>query len=131
MINRIITALGLVAVVMFRAVDLFAQAATSAPAAELTFPQRLMSMMPMVLIIVVIFHFLVLRPQEKKMKLHQKLMGTLAKGDTVVTTGGIIGRVAGIEEDHIVLEVAPSVKLKLESAHIVRRFVKKEEAKAA
>lgn len=71
-----------------------------------------MSMMPLAMIFV-IFYFLLLRPQQKKMKQHQEMLGSIKKGDRIVTTGGLIGTVEGVEEAELSLEVADNVKVKV------------------
>jgi preprotein translocase subunit YajC len=60
--------------------------------------------MPLVLMFV-IFYFLLIRPQQKKEKDRQKMIGNLKKGDRVVTTGGLLGTVVGLKDDIIVLKV--------------------------
>jgi preprotein translocase subunit YajC len=66
-----------------------------------------------------VFWFLVIRPQQKKAKQHQEMLKALKRGDQVVTNGGLIGRVARIEGDGVlVLEVAPNVKVKVKHSMI-------------
>ncbi len=101
---------------------LLAQEAGGAAAPQLTFAQRMASMLPMFIIVFFIFYFLVLRPQASQLREHQKLISSLKKGEFVVTSGGLIGRVAGIEKDYILLDVAKDVKIKVESAHISKRL---------
>ncbi len=69
-----------------------------------------MSLLPIVLIFAV-FYFLLLRPQQKKVKAHQELLMTLRRGDKVVTSGGIIGIVQKTTETEVVLEVAENVRI--------------------
>lgn len=70
---------------------------------------------PIVLMVLMfgIFYFLVIRPQAKKAKLHQQMLSQLKKGDDVVTTGGIIGKVSGIKDDEITLQVQEGVRLRI------------------
>jgi len=86
-----------------------------------SFGQLLGKMLPMFVLVFFIFYFMVLRPQATRMKAHQQLIGGLKKGDAVVTSGGLIGRVAGVEKEYIVIEVAAGVKVRVESAHILKR----------
>ena len=66
-----------------------------------------------------IFYFLLIRPQQKRAKQHQEMLKALKRGDQVVTNGGLIGRVARIEGDGVlVLEVAPNVKVKVKHSMI-------------
>lgn len=102
----------------------FAQAVTttSEPAlAQPSFSEVLARMAPMFVIVFFIFYFLVMKPQQAKLKSHLDLIKSLKKGDNVVTSGGMIARVAGIEKDYILLEIAPNVRLKFEAAHISKK----------
>jgi preprotein translocase subunit YajC len=101
----------------------------SAPMPQPSFGDMLVRFLPMFLMVYLIFHFMVLKPQNQKLKAQQELLASLKRGDGVVTTGGIIGKVAGIESDHVVMEIAPNVKVKVERAHVQRR--EKEEVKSA
>lgn len=65
-----------------------------------------------------IFYFLLIRPQQKKAKKHQELLGGLQRDDMVVTSGGIHGKITGLTESIVTLEVAPSVKIKVSKGHI-------------
>jgi preprotein translocase subunit YajC len=70
-------------------------------------------LLPLVMIMVV-FYFLLIRPQQRKMKEHQAMLGKVARGDTVVTTGGLIGRVTKVVDDHeIQVEIADGVKVRV------------------
>ena len=89
-----------------------AWAADAAPAAG-GFGQFL----PLILIFV-IFWFLLIRPQQKKVKEHQAFVGALKKGDAVITNGGIYGTVTGITDSVATLEIADGVKIKVSRAHI-------------
>ena len=60
-----------------------------------------------------IFYFLLIRPQQKKTKEHQELLKSLKRGDDVITSGGIYGRIAEIEDNVVLLEVAEKVKIKV------------------
>ncbi len=69
-------------------------------------------LIPLVLMFV-IFYFLLIRPQQKKAKQHRELLSNLKRGDSVITTGGIYGRIAEINDNIIVLEVADKVRIKV------------------
>ena len=64
-------------------------------------------------VIFVIFYFLMIRPQQKKQKELKAMLDSLAYGDTVVTTGGIHGRVTGLSDSVITLEIADKVRIKV------------------
>jgi preprotein translocase subunit YajC len=86
----------------------YAQAAGGAPAGF-----DLISLMPLVLIFVV-FYFLLIRPQQKKMKAHRELIAALKRGDKVLTAGGIIGTVVKVEEDNTLLvEIAKDIRVRV------------------
>ncbi len=55
-----------------------------------------------------VFYFLIIRPQGKSRKQHEQMLGALKKGDEIVTTGGIIGEVTGIEDDRVTIESGDS-----------------------
>ncbi len=74
--------------------------------------------MIMMAVIFGIFYFLMIRPQQKKQKELQAMLANLAYGDTVVTTGGIHGRVTGLSETVITLEIADKVRIKVSRAAI-------------
>ena len=108
-----------------------AQGATSAPVAGGEQPSlfsALVQMLPMLAICYLIFYFMVMKPQETKTKKHRELLDALKKGDSVVTTSGIVGKVSGIESDHVNLEIAPNVKVKLLRSHIARFEVEPQKA---
>jgi len=72
----------------------------------------LMTLAPMVLIFVV-FWFLLIRPQQKKAKEHRAVVAALKRGDRVVTSGGIYGQVTHVADDHLMVEIAEGVKIKV------------------
>ncbi len=65
-----------------------------------------------------IFYFLLIRPQQKRAKQHKELIGNVKAGDTVVTAGGIHGKIAHVDETTINLEVATGVKIKMNRSSI-------------
>jgi preprotein translocase subunit YajC len=60
-----------------------------------------------------VFYLLIIRPQAKKAKLHQQMLSQLKKGDEVATTGGLIGRISGIKDDEVTLQVQEGVRLRV------------------
>ena len=71
------------------------------------------------LLIFVILYFLVTRPQQKRAKAHREMISAVRRGDTIVTTGGLIGKVAKVVDDHeILVEVAKEVKVRISRAMI-------------
>ena len=67
----------------------------------------------MMVIVVVIFYFLLLRPQQKRAKEHQELVKNLRRGDTVVTSGGLVGKVTKVvDDDQIEVEISDGVRVR-------------------
>ena len=62
----------------------------------------------------VLFYFLLIRPQAKRAKEHKQMVEALSKGDEVVTTGGILGRITTIEDTFLTLEIADGTEVKLQ-----------------
>lgn len=71
----------------------------------------IVQMLPLVLIFVV-FYFLLIRPQQKRMKDHKAKIDAVKKGDQVVTGGGLVGKVARVDEFYVEVELAPGMKVK-------------------
>lgn len=69
-------------------------------------------------LIFVIFYFLIIRPQQRRQKEREKLLGALQKGDKVVTSGGLHGTIAGLEEKTVLLQIADGVKVKVDRGSI-------------
>ncbi len=78
----------------------------------------------MIALIFIIFYFLLIRPQQKKQKQHQKLMDSLTKGDKVVTSGGIYGTVIGVKEGIVVLKIAEDVKIEVAKSAVTTVIAK-------
>ncbi|RPH34812.1 preprotein translocase subunit YajC [bacterium] len=78
----------------------------------------LISTLVMFALIIGIFYFLILRPQQKRQKERQKLLEAIRKGDKVITAGGLHGTVAGLDEKTVLLQVADNVKMKYERSAI-------------
>ena len=72
------------------------------------------SMFIMIGLFFVIVYFMIIRPQQKRQKEHQKLIGSLSKGDEIVTSGGMLGKILNVGENSIKVEVAEGVAIKLQ-----------------
>ena len=84
--------------------------------------------LPLILIFAIMY-FLLIRPQQKKMKEHQKMVENLRRGDQVVTQGGLIGKVAKIkEENEVEVEVSEGVKVRVVRSTIAQVLSKSEPA---
>lgn len=75
-----------------------------------------------------IFYFMIIRPQQKRQKEHQKMLDALQKGDKVIMSGGMHGTIAGIEEKTVLVDVG-GAKIKFERSAIASVVKSKEEAK--
>ena len=84
-----------------------ALAADSAPEGSLT------QLIPLVLIMV-IFYFLLIRPQQKRAKEHRGMVEALKKGDKVLTNGGVYGKVMDVKENILTVEIADGVRIKMQ-----------------
>lgn len=85
----------------------------------------LLQLLPFILIFVVMY-FLILRPQQRRVKQHREMVNAVRRGDTIVTTGGIIGKVSKVTEgsDEIQVEVAEGVRVQ-----VVRQMIAEVRAK--
>ena len=89
----------------------FAQGAATAPGGGAT--DMLMQFAPFVLILIIMY-FLIIRPQQKRARDHAELVKNVRRGDTVVMTGGLIGKVARVVDDtEIEIEIAPNIKVRV------------------
>ncbi len=79
----------------------------------------LMSMLPLILMFVVLY-FVMIRPQMKKQKEHKAMIDAIAKGDEVVTAGGVLGRVSKIGDSYVSLEVANGVEIQIQRSAVVQ-----------
>ncbi|WP_290873680.1 preprotein translocase subunit YajC [Aquabacterium sp.] len=100
---------------MFLISDAYAQAAAPAAGAS----GGLMSMLPLVLMFVVLY-FVMIRPQMKRQKETKAMLDALAKGDEVVTQGGVIGKIAKLDDTFARIEVANGVELQVQRVAIIQ-----------
>ncbi len=89
--------------------EAWAQAAGAAPASG---TDMLLQFAPFILIFIVMW-FLLIRPQQRKQKEHRTMVAALKRGDRVVTNGGIYGQVSHVADDHLMVEIAEGVKIKV------------------
>lgn len=76
--------------------------------------------------IFLIFYFMIIRPQQKRAKEREKMLSALQKGDKVVTSGGMHGTIAGLDEKTVLLQVSDNVKIKFERSAIATVLTSKE-----
>ena len=99
-------------------------AQTAAPAAPAGFP---ISMFAEMALIFGAFYFLLIAPQKKKQKEHEKLVATLQSGDEIVTTGGIFGTITNVKDDRFVVRVSDNAKIEI-GRTFVHAVTKKQDA---
>ena len=97
----------------------FAQTAPAAASAGGDMQSSLMSMLPLLLMFVVLY-FVMIRPQMKKQKEHRAMIDALAKGDEVVTVGGMLGKVTKLNDNSLSLEVANGVEVQIQRNAVVQ-----------
>jgi preprotein translocase subunit YajC len=91
----------------------FAQDAAAAPLPGGGATDLLLQFAP-ILLLVVIFWLLIFRPQQKRMKAHQAMLSAIARGDTIVTTGGIVGKVTkAVDGEDLEVEIAQGTRVKI------------------
>ena len=96
----------------------FAQTAPAAAAGG-DMQSSLMSMLPLVLMFVVLY-FVMIRPQMRKQKEHRSMIEALAKGDEIVTSGGLLGKVTKMGDSYLSLEVTNGVELQVQRSAVVQ-----------
>jgi preprotein translocase subunit YajC len=71
-----------------------------------------------IILMFVIFYFLLIRPQQKRNKEHKEMITGLKKGDRIITSGGIYGRITGLDEATLTVEIADKVRVKVVRANV-------------
>ena len=89
--------------------------AAAAPAAGQ--PDMLQGLLPFILILP-LFYFLLIRPQTKRAKEQKQMIASLAKGDEVVTSGGLLGRITEVGENFVAVEIADGVQVKVQKSAV-------------
>jgi len=97
----------------------FAQTAPAVAAAGSDLQSSLMSMLPLLLMFGVLY-FVMIRPQMKKQKEHKAMIDALAKGDEVITAGGLLGKVSKIGDGYLSLEIAQGVEVQMQRSAVVQ-----------
>ena len=92
------------------------------------------AMQPILMMLVMfgIFYFILIRPQVRRQREHQAMLGKLGKGDEVITRGGVIGKITGVSDDGIlVLELQEKVRVRVPRAYVEAKWDGKVPASAA
>lgn len=90
----------------------------------------LMQFAPMILLIVG-FYFLIIAPQRKKQKAHDKMLSELKNGDDVITTGGIYGTISNVKSDRITVKIAENTRIDITKNSILSKINKDKEDKTS
>lgn len=95
--------------------DFLISSAHAAPAAPA--PNPIMQLAPL-FILIIIFYFMLIRPQMKRAKEHRNLLAALNKGDEIVTNGGVAGKVREVGETFVLLEIAKDVQIRMQKSAV-------------
>lgn len=109
----------------------FAQTTAPAAAGAGGIQDLLAGPLPMILMMVVLGYFLLWRPQQKRMKDHQEMIKALKRGDTVVLSSGVIGKVTKVEDTELGIEIAAGVTIKAVRSMVSEVRVRAEPANDA
>jgi preprotein translocase subunit YajC len=93
----------------------YAQAANAAAGGA---PQDMLIQFLPLIALVVLFYFLMIRPQQRRMKLHQEMLGSIKRGDNVVLSSGVLGKVVRVEDKEVGVEIATGVTVKVRKSMI-------------
>jgi len=80
----------------------------------------LFDLLPMVVIMIAIFYFLIIRPQQKQEREKREMLANLSKGDEIITRGGIYGTIVGLSDETVVLRVDDNAKIKFSRAAVMQ-----------
>jgi preprotein translocase subunit YajC len=92
-------------------------------------PEQIMQNLPIfafMIIVLVMFYFMIIRPTKQRQSAHQNLVGGLKEGDEIVTAGGVYGKITKVRDKTVDIEVAPNVRLKFDRRAIRRRAHEEE-----
>lgn len=93
-------------------------AATPAGGAVTHHARGFWSMLWLPLLIIVVFYFLLIRPQSKRAKEHRKLLENITLGDEIITTGGIVAKVIRLKDNFVVVEISKGVEITLQKSSV-------------
>lgn len=97
-------------------------AGSAGQAAAPSFGDAFGRLVPLIVMVTVVYYLFVISPQKKEIKAQNALIEGLKQGDQVLTASGILGRVAGIEKDYILLEIAANTKVKFQPDQIRKKL---------
>ena len=82
-----------------------------------------LGLMPIILVMI-IFYFLLIRPQQKRAKQHKAMIAAVGRGDKIITNGGLVGKITKVEEQFIVFEAADGIELRLQKSAVMQALPK-------
>jgi len=88
----------------------------------------------MMLMMFGVFYFILIRPQAKRQKEHQDMLKALGKGDQIVTRGGLVGKISGVKDNELIVELQEKVRVRVLRSHVEGKYqppAKKDDSKAA
>ena len=75
-----------------------------------------------ILLFIAIFYFILIRPQRKERQRHQEMLKKLAKGDRIMTTGGILGQIVHVADQELTVQTGESTRLVVDRGHVARKL---------
>lgn len=98
----------------------------------MTIQQIIGSPITLMVVLFAIFYFLTIRPQQQRAKQHKDMLNNLRRGDTVVTAGGIVGRVAKVKDDtEVMVEIADNVQIRVVKSTLTEVRAKAQSAESS
>jgi len=70
------------------------------------------------ILIVAVFYFVLIRPQQRRAREHREMLQNLKKGDAIITNGGLVGKISGLTDQEVTLEVAEKIRVRVMRSHI-------------
>ena len=89
-----------------------------------------MGSLPMLALMFVVFYFIILRPQQKRAKEMKSMLESLKKGDEVITRGGLVGRISGVADNVVTLEIQEKVRVRVLKSYIENKYSAPQPASA-
>jgi len=96
----------------------YAEQKTSAPVPQQPQPAGLGDMLLPLGLMFLVFYFLLIRPNQKKSKQREDFVKNIKKGDEVITSGGLLGKVSGVTDIYLTLDISENVKVKVLKSHV-------------
>jgi len=105
-------------------IDLAYAMAPGSAGAEASGPCGQLGMFPLLILIFAVFYFMIIQPQKRQEKEHRDMLSSLKRGDKILTSGGIQGKIVDIKGDSVIVEVAEKVNIVFSKSNIANRLKK-------